>query len=81
MTETIGVINTLIINSVFEMLGYKPYSFKFGVINQEIAELLKDFLSSIWVVIEQTITEQNTIEQIMFVVDTKGAEGAKGTKG
>lgn len=81
MTETIGVINTLIINSVFEMPKYTIYKTRFKEINQEIVELLKDFLSSIWVVIEQTITEQNTIEQIMFVVDTKGAEGAKGTKG
>lgn len=68
MTETIEVINTLIINSVFENKT------RFGVINQEIAELLKDFLSSIWVVIEQTRTEQNTIEQIMFVT----AAGSRG---
>lgn len=74
MTETIGVINTLIINSVFEMLEYKPYSLKFEVINQEIAKMLEDFLSSIWVIIEQTITEQNIIEQIMIVTET-GARG------
>lgn len=74
MTETIGVINTIIINSVFEMLEYKPYSFKFEVINQEIAKMLEDFLSSIWVIIEQTITEPNIIEQIMIVTET-GARG------
>lgn len=74
MTETIGVINTLIINSVFEMLEYKPLSFEFKVINQEIAKMLEDFLSSIWVIIEQTITEPNIIEQIMIVTET----GAKG---
>lgn len=54
MTTTNEMIHELINQPELNMPTYTCYKTRFEEINQDISELLKDFLSSIWVVTKQS---------------------------